>query len=92
MTNASGTFFSGVISKYYCSVVVAVISPRHQYGTKIIRGYQLSPAVSSPLAQALGAIESKYEKWFTDSKVNKRFKSQYARLRIRGTPENTDTV
>ena len=48
--------------------------------------------VSSPLAKALAAIESKYEKRFTDAKVNKRFRSQYARLRIRGTPEKTDTM
>ena len=77
---------------HYFSVVFAVISPRYQYGTKTIRGYQVSPAVSSPLARALAAIESKYEKCFMGTKVNKRFRSQYARLRIRGTPENTDTV
>ena len=57
-----------------------------------IRGYQVSPAVSLPLAQALAAIESKYETRFTRAKVNKRFRSQYARLRIRGTPEKTDTM
>ena len=79
MINASETF---AVVSFQSTIVFAVISPR----------YQLSPAVSSPLAQALGAIESKYEKRFTDSKVNKQFKSQYACLRIRGTPENTDTV
>ena len=57
-----------------------------------IRGYEVSPAVSSQLAWALAAVQSKYKKRYTQAKVNKRFKGQYVHLGIRGTPENTDTV
>ena len=72
--------------------VVAVIKPRYQYRTKTICGCRVSPAVSFQLTRVLAAVESKYEKPYAQAKVNKRIRGQYARLRIRGTTVNTDTL
>ena len=74
-----------VLSRFFVA-----ISPQYTFSTKTVEGYQVSPAVASDLSKSLEQIESKYNRQYRA--VNRRFRRTYARLRLRGTTESTETV